>query len=428
MANLSIAPPSQPAGAVPRSEKPPRRERAIHQLLAPLASLRLTVVLFVLAIFIVLAGTLAQIDAGIWSVVKQYFRSALVWIPLQIFFPRTMSVPGSFPFPGGWLIGGLLLINLLAAHVLRFKLSWRRSGILLIHAGLIVMMVSELVTGLFAVEAKMSIAQGETVNFTDESQHIELALTHPVDSQTDDEVVIPGALLRKPGLIQNEQLPVDVEVLEFMKNSSLARVPEGETGADIYTTKDGSRYRIVDRSEEKGVDPDQREDAAAVRIRIRKKGTDQVLGTFLVSLWMYPNFTFRQIQFPPQHFQLDGQEYAVELRFRREYKPYRLHLIKFDHSNYIGTDKPRNFSSRVRLQDDERHEDREVLIYMNEPLRYAGHTFYQSGYFPDDSGTVLQVVRNPGWLMPYVSCVMVALGMIVHFGMHLVKFLRRRMA
>ena len=49
---------------------------------------------------------------------------------------------------------------------------------------------------------------------------------------------------------------------------------------------------------------------------------------------------------------------------------------------------------------------------------------------PEDTerGTELQVVRNPGWLIPYISCVLVTLGMAVHFGLSLTNFLRRRAA
>ena len=59
----------------------------------------------------------------------------------QIFFslPKTWEVPGSFPFPGGYTIGTALLVNLLAAHAVRFKLAWRRTGILMIHSGIVVM-------------------------------------------------------------------------------------------------------------------------------------------------------------------------------------------------------------------------------------------------------------------------------------------------
>ena len=95
---------------------------------------------------------------------------------------------------------------------------------------------------------------------------------------------------------------------------------------------------------------------------------------------------------------------------QRFYKPFSLHLVEFKHDRYPGTDIPKNFSSRVRLQRPDTGEDREVLIYMNNPLRYAGETFYQASFDRDDQGTILQVVRNPSWLTPYFSCVLVAPG------------------
>ena len=89
----------------------------------PLASLRLTVVLFALSLVLVLAGTLAQIDHDIWYVVKNYFRTYVAWIDFQVFLPRALDVPGGFYFPGGWLLGGAMGANLLAAHGLRFKVT-----------------------------------------------------------------------------------------------------------------------------------------------------------------------------------------------------------------------------------------------------------------------------------------------------------------
>jgi hypothetical protein len=37
------------------------------------------------------------------------------------------------------------------------------------------------------------------------------------------------------------------------------------------------------------------------------------------------------------------------------------------------------------------------------------------------------VVENPGWFLPYVSCVLVALGLVVHFAISLRRSLRRRL-
>src|SRR5262249_2124733 len=136
-----IVPDGEPAeGSKSRPAKPKTIGGWILLGLKGVASLRLTVVLFALGIFLVFAGTVAQIDAGIWTTVSKYFRSFYVWIPFGIFFPRTATgdfvVRGGFPFPGGWLIGAVLLVNLLAAHAVRFKMTWQRSGILILHAGM----------------------------------------------------------------------------------------------------------------------------------------------------------------------------------------------------------------------------------------------------------------------------------------------------
>jgi hypothetical protein len=60
-------------------------------------------------------------------------------------------------------------------------------------------------------------------------------------------------------------------------------------------------------------------------------------------------------------------------------------------------------------------------------LRHRGETLYQVGWDEEtERGTVLQVVRNPGWMLPYLSCAVVTLGMCVYFGLHLAGYLRRR--
>src|SRR6266542_483106 len=118
------------------------------------------------------------------------------------------------------------------------------------------------------------------------------------------------------------------------------------------------------------------------------------------------------------------------MRPLRFYTPFSLELLKFTHQKYIGTDIPKDFASLVRVRNPKSGEDREVRIYMNNPLRYDGETFYQSGYDENDPRvTILQVVRNPGWLTPYLACTLVSLGLIYHFVMHLVDFaLKRRSA
>jgi cytochrome c biogenesis protein ResB len=40
----------------------------------------------------------------------------------------------------------------------------------------------------------------------------------------------------------------------------------------------------------------------------------------------------------------------------------------------------KNYSSELRLVDSTRGVDRNVKIWMNNPLRYAGETFYQQSF------------------------------------------------
>jgi hypothetical protein len=130
----------------------------------------------------------------------------------------------------------------------------------------------------------------------------------------------------------------------------------------------------------------------------------------------------------PQSFTHEGRTYVLSMRHRRQYLPYSVTLKKFSHDRYAGTDIPKNFSSLVRLDIPGTGESRDVLIYMNQPLRYDGKAFYQASFGKGDTLSILQVVENPGWLLPYVSCVLVAVGLIFHFTISLRRAARRREA
>jgi len=121
------------------------------------------------------------------------------------------------------------------------------------------------------------------------------------------------------------------------------------------------------------------------------------------------------------------KNYDIALRFQRNYKPYSIQLIDVRKDDYVGTNTPKNYSSDIRFIDESRKVNRETRIWMNNPLRYAGETFYQSGWVADRGReyTTLQVVRNHGWLIPYVACMIVAWGMLAQFSLTLVRFLSR---
>src|SRR5438876_8069942 len=119
------------------------------------SSLRLTVVCLALGIVLVFVGTLAQVDLGLLQAQNQFFRSFLIyWTPKGASF----KVP---VFPGGYLLGGLLLINLVTAHVTRFKWTRKKAGIWVIHFGIIVLLVGQLLTDMLARESALALFEGE---------------------------------------------------------------------------------------------------------------------------------------------------------------------------------------------------------------------------------------------------------------------------
>jgi hypothetical protein len=388
----------------------------------PLASLRLTVVLLALSIFLIFAGTWAQIDMGIWTTLKTYFRSYLVWIPFQIFCPRRWNVPGAFPYPGGTLLGTMLMINLLTAHAVRFKWKRRQLGIWLVHLGIVLLLAGEGVTALFAEENNMAIDEGQTVNYAEDIRVVELAVIDKSDAQNDRVVAIPQSMLRKGRTIHVASLPFDLRIDQYFSNARLVEAANA-TGTVVAANRGIAVTRNLVAQEQPVVSGVEMGDIDLPVALVTPVAGGQELGTWMASLY----FSVMP-QDGPQEITAGNKVYQIALRHKRVYKPYSVKLLDFKHDVYLGTNTPKNFSSRIQLIDPSHNENREVLIYMNNPLRYQGETFYQASFKEGDVGTVLQVVRNPGWLVPYIACAMGALGLLIHFGGHLLRFVNGRKA
>lgn len=536
------------------------------RVLAVLASLRLTVVLFALSIFLIFVGTLAQKDHDVWQVVNDsYFR---VWFArvdflaferlVQLFFKGVAwDLAGGFYFPGGKLLGSLLLANLAAAHAMRFKVAaegrrlnaglatiagglvvtylaiqsgmnqaveselspafcdflwqsfrgslaaltlggayllyltgsrsklrlieWRvllvadvllamltvwllahpearldnsgirilwqlakgsasgivllvgcimvfrkRAGIVLLHGGIALIMLSELFTAVAADESQMSIPEGGTANYSYDIRTTELAVTDHSPADHDNVTVVPKELLTanvgEGTPLDHAELPFTIQVHRWLENSRLRKFVAG--GANPATAGFGRQEVAEPAPPATGVgDGAEKVDLPSANVELFSKKTGKSLGTYLVSQWFLDN----QQRMIDQPVEVDGRTYDLALRFKRLYHPYTVMLKDFSFDRYPGTNTAKNYSSLVVFKDPEHHVERELLIRMNNPLRYAGTTFYQQSFDKDtERSTVLQVVTNPSWMTPYVGCMLVAIGMLAHFGTMLVRFLRRR--
>ena len=381
----------------------------INQIVRFITSLRLTVVLLSLAILLVFFGTLAQVNEGLYNAQHRWFHSFFVWW-------SPAGAGWKIPFmPGGYFVGTALLVNLIAAHIQRFHLTWKKLGIHLAHAGIILLLVGQLTTDMFSRETTMNFAEGETRNYSVSPAVVELVFVS--DAGKEEEVVsIPQSLLVKRGEIKSEKLPFTIRVQNYYLNADIRqRAPMMDKGAPPATAGLGPKVTLIPRPEVKTT-----EERNTPAVIFELAGPQGSLGTWVTHPAMNE-----------QELTVNDKTWRLGLRFERHYHPFSVQLLKTTHEVYRGTDIPKNFQSRVRIENPGKHESREVDIYMNNPLRYEGLTFYQYQMGRDEvnenRGTsALQVVRNPGWLTPYLGCALVAAGLVTQFLMHLVGFIKKR--
>jgi hypothetical protein len=408
-------------------------------------SLRLTVVLLAFAIILVFIGTLAQVDEGLYNAQARYFRQWFV-LGLTLFGARIPII-----LPGGYLIGTMLLVNLLAAHIYRFQLSVKKLGIQLAHLGVIVLLVGQLATDMLAHETQMHFYVGQTRSYSESPHYYELIFKTPTGSNTEQVVSIPASWLARGGVIQNTNLPFTIRVKQYWINSGIpdVRAPVMQNGPPLATSGVATNFDFQPMAEAKAVD-EQNVPTALIEL----DRANDPLGDWVVSDWTtdpsmidaVQNFYRQELRNPqaaqlianeltqPQSVLVDGKKFTFLLRPERTIFPFSLTLLKATHTFYEGSDTPKDFRSLVQLQNPLTGENRQFEISMNHPLRYAGLTFYQYQMNASEAAvaagqnpsSVLMVVHNPSRLTPYIGCGMVAAGLVIQFMFHLVGFIKKK--
>lgn len=379
---------------------------SLKDALTRLADIRLTLLSLCVLMALVLACTLAQVRLGTDLAMDAVMRTFWIWW-------RPEGVPFRVPvFPGGGAVGLLLLVNL-SARLALLERSRRKLGIWLVHAGLVLLFAGEFAAAIMQVDAHMPLEEGETRDYAESFRLMELAAVDAGDPDFDDARLIPESRLKKGRELKDDSLPFALRVHAYHDNAALSMRRPGDPPG---VATQGIGTNIALRPLPPVTVDDEANTAAALVEPVAADGTS--FGVFLLSNALGA----------PQGFVHEGRPWRLSLRPRRYYLPFSLTLKDFKHDKYPGTDIPKNFSSLLRLKDAARGEDRDVLVYMNAPLRHGGLTFYQASFGKDDTLSVLQVVRNPGWTLPYVACALTALGLLWHFGVMLGAAVKERAA
>ncbi len=321
-------------------------------------------------------------------------------------------------------------VVLLAGLVMVFGV---RGGNVLIHVAVGLLMVGQFLFGDRQIEERISLIEGQTTSVAYRTDETELAVIDPGDTADDRVTAISGRLLaaRAGGApIAIDALPFDIRVIEWFPNSSVIRV--GPVAPNPATAGLGKQWLADGRPPEGGTSS--RTNIASAYVQLVERGTGRDLGTHLVSQFLNDQDRIFMGGGGDEFDTVEagGKPWRLALRFRRQQKPYSVTLDDVRRIDYSASATPRDYSSYVTFTDGATKAEQKGRIWMNNPVRYRGETFYQSQYSQVDLGggrtgemTGLQVVENAGWLVPYVACVLAFWGMLAHFGLTFIRFADR---
>ena len=108
-------------------------------------------------------------------------------------------------------------------------------------------------------------------------------------------------------------------------------------------------------------------------------------------------------------------KYTVTLEYGSKFidLPFAIRLNEFQLERYPGSMAPSSYASEVTVIKDDKTYD--YRIFMNRTLNEGNFLFFQSSYFPDESGTVLSVNNDPGKWPTYLGYFLLTLGLFLNF-------------
>lgn len=378
------------------------------KILDILGSFGLACILFLLALLLTFIGTLYQVDHGLYEAQRLYFDSFYV---IHYFFD---VVP--VPLPGVFLIMCLLALNLIVGGMIRMRKDWKRAGVLIIHVGILIMLAGGLVKRAYATEGHMALHEGDSANEYVSYSNWELAIAKANAEGEVPEYIIPDSALRNidadnPGQIALDELPFQLEVTDYMVN---AQPMPASAPMAVGKPLDGVVLRELDRQ------PQIEQNQPGAYLRAKTANGQEQEGIVWGDSWFWP--------VEPWIIETESGPYAVTLRKKSWPVPFEITLDDFQMEKHPGTQMAASYSSFVTKT--QGNSDQNVHISMNAPLRYKGYTVYQESWGPSNGDpntplwSQLRVVRNPSDQWPLYSCIVISIGLVLHFAIKLTNYLR----
>lgn len=328
-------------------------------------------------------GTVSQKTIGLYQAQERFFSSWFLWLG------------GFIPVPGTMMCLTVVFLGLLV------KLSaqkWTKInlGTLVIHIGALLLLLGGFITAVSSEEGYVIIKEGDTASYVEDYFEVELAI---LDAVTEEQVAIfKSDTLRNGYESTVSSTPFVIEIDSYHKNVIPVR-------RDIPRTEDA--HGMAQNIELKPLPRSVEEESNNAGLNFYIRGAGQADGFYSI---------FEQMPVKQTVTTDGGRSFVLDLRPVRTKLPFSIYLQDFKKEVYPGTDMARSYRSVVVLRDRDRNLEWQSIISMNEPLRYKGYTLYQSSFLRagEQEFTVLALVRNAGRLFPYISSIVICIGLLIH--------------
>ncbi len=376
----------------------------LHKLWNVLGSVKLVVVLLLLLALLTYIGTLAQIEHGLYESQRRYFDS---WYVLHQV--RDLRIP----LPGGQAVMVVLFFNLVVGGFIRIRHTWRLLGIYIVHSGIALLLLAGFVKLKYSDDGYIALYEGDSANFFESHHNWELAISKP--SPNAQEIVIGETVLAQAAqqrvALQVSGVPFEVVIDAYAQNVRPKPVSENVDDAEVV---EGFSLLAVAPAVEK------EHDVPGAYLTVRENGGAERR----LFVWGSSMLMPRARSIP-----VGDETWTIDLRKRRFPLPFTVRLDDFRKEDHPGMSMAKSYESDITQRVG--RDDRRIEIKMNEPLRDRGYVLFQSGWGPQTPGphskyySIFAVVRNPSDYWPLWSCVIIGLGLLVHFGQKLWRYVQR---
>lgn len=379
-------------------------------------SFKVATVVFVLMTVVTLFGTLAQVDQGLYAAKVKYFHSFF-------FTEKLFGVP--LVLPGGLLLMLILFVNMTLGALVKVKKRWKGFGLLISHFGMLMLLAGGFVTWAFATDGYMALYPGMKSDRVESYRNWQLEV-FPLDEngQAQKAWILPSDELQSIRVDEQRSydadgLPFSVIVNGFTRNAT--PIPVTSNQASDATGKEIDGFKLAPQKPSKEAE----QNLPGIYVAFDPDGDGENVEAIL---WA-GSYRFDPKEDPmPFQFDVGEQKYGAMLAKKSWYVPFEVQLDEFIFERHPGVSTARNFESRVTRF--EEAEETSLEIKMNEPMRYAGYTFFQESFGPPDGKpgemfSQFAVANNPADQWPLWSLVVTTIGLLIHFVVMLVDYIVR---